>query len=102
MLAVVGGQAAVAGLLLVYQGYLLAVLSALPVDTSARVRAPYRKAILAALGAFVVADLSSIGALAWLLGVDLFWVVVGAAVMSLASLLAVAVYTTTLLLRAKG
>lgn len=77
-------------------------LGALPAESSARLRAPYRVGILLALVAFVVADLAALGALAWLLGVDLFWIVVGASVASFALLLVVAGATTWLMLRARG
>ena len=102
MVALLGGEAAVASLLIVYQGYLFSALAMLPAETSARARAPYRKVILMALAAFVVADLAALGALGWLVGVDFFWVVVGVATASLVSLLAVVGISTRLLLRALG
>ena len=102
MVAVLGAEAAIAGLLLVYQGYLFSALAILPAEASARVRTPYRRAITGALLAFTVADAAALGALGWLLGIDFFWVVVGAAVLSFVLLLGVAAMSTWLLLRARG
>ena len=60
------------------------------------------KLIITILAAFVVADLAALGALGWLVGVDVFWFVVGAAVVSLALLLVVVGMSTKLLLRQMG
>jgi len=99
ILALLGAEAAVAALMLVYQGFLLSALSAIGNQGSAAVKRPYRQAVLAALAVFIVADVTALGALGWLLGVDLFWVVVGASVLSLVTLLAMAIWTTMLLMR---
>ena len=98
MQGLLAGEFAVAGLLLVFQAHLLSSLHSLG-TVSPNVKRPYKQGVLLALTAFCIADLAAAGSLLWLLGVDLFWIVVAISFLSLALLFVVSVSATLLLLR---
>jgi|GEM_PF-6643740 len=93
-----GSTTAVAGLLLVFQGYLFSVYSGFPSDTPAKVKRPYKIGVLSIVVVLAVTLLVALGAVMWLLGVNLFWVTVGGFLLVLALLLVVSVAATVLIL----
>ena len=77
MQAVLASSTAISALLLVLQGYLLSALSSLPNPSPSGVKAPYKSGIIFAAVAIALSITVSIGAMLWLLGIDLFWLTTG-------------------------
>src|SRR5438874_4258507 len=98
MQAVLGGSTALSGLLVVFQGFVLSVYSGFPKGTDPSVRAPYKKAVIGVTGIVVLSILVAVGALLWLLGVDLFAITVGVFFVVLVLVVAASVAITVLVL----
>jgi len=99
MQAVLGASTAVAGLLLVFQGYLFSVYSQLVPTASSKVRRPYKVGIGGTTAALVVAIAVAFGALGWLLDLDLFWATIAGFMLSLVIIVVASVAVTVLILR---
>lgn len=99
MQAVFGGATSVAGLVLVFQGYLLSAYLRLQPQDHAAVKNRYRTGITAALIPLVTAVLVALGAFGWLLGLDLFWATVAGFILAMVSLLVASVVVTLIILR---
>ncbi|MCH8275568.1 MAG: hypothetical protein IH851_12345 [Armatimonadetes bacterium] len=100
--ALLGSDAAIAGLLLVFQGYVLSTLSGLGTSASKSIRLPYLAMAWTALVAFIFADLSALAALIWLFGVDSFWIMVYGSGLSFICLIGLSVAATVLSMRVRG
>lgn len=94
-----GGATSVAGLTLVFQGYLLSIYLRFQPGDHPDVKRPYRIGIGAALLPLTLAVLVTLGALGWLLGLDLFWVTVAGFMLTIVSLLVASVVVTAFILR---
>src|SRR5437899_745479 len=99
MATVLQVSAAVAALLLVFQGYFLSALNSLPPGTPPRVKDPHKIGIASALGAIGLSVLVVLGATAWLVGVDLFWFTIGGFTLSVLSVVVLSVLVTVSALR---
>lgn len=98
MQAVLGASTALAGLLVVFQGFALSIYSGFPVGTSDSVRAPYKLAVIGVTGIVVLSILVAVGALLWLLGVDLFAITVVAFFIVLVLIVGASIAVTKLVL----
>ncbi len=95
-------EAAIAGLVLVFLGSLLAALQGFPGDTRPSVLEPFRQAVLATVAVFAISLGVTAASVTWLAlaGPEyLYGWVVGAFFVQLGAVLVLAVLTTRLLLR---
>lgn len=67
VLAVFGGAVGIAGLLLIFQGFIVGAYTSLRADAPVEIKRTHRKAVYGAFGAVGVAVLSIIDCLVWLL-----------------------------------
>jgi len=92
-----------AGVVVVFQGFLLSIYSGFGIDVDDRVKRPYRLAIRGVLAVVVVSLLASLGAIGWLLcwqlGIDLFAITVGLFVLLLILLLVASIAVTLMVAR---
>jgi hypothetical protein len=88
-----------AGVVVVFQGFLLSIYSGFGIEVDDRVKRPYRLAIIGVLVVVVVSLLTSLGAIGWLLGIDLFWITVGLFLLLLFLLLVASVTVTLMVTR---
>ncbi|MHB8376673.1 MAG: hypothetical protein ACYDAK_13430 [Candidatus Limnocylindrales bacterium] len=98
MSAVLGASTAVAGLLLVFQGFVVSTYASFPSGTDARTLTKYKRTVAAVVAFVGISILVAAGAMGWLLGVNVFWVTVAGFFMILALLFAAAVMVTALIL----
>ena len=99
MQAILGGGTSVAGLILVFQGYLLSAYLRFQPTDHADVKRPYKVAISAALIPLALTVLVVLGALGSLLGIDLFWPTVAGFMLSVVLLFAASCLVTVIMLR---
>ncbi len=97
-----GAGAAIAGLVLVFLGTVLAAYQAYPPATPASAKRSHRIAALWVLGAFFLSLVSVAASVAWLAlggGTSLYALALGLFIAELAAVFAVAAYTLAILLR---
>jgi hypothetical protein len=97
MSAVLGASTAVAGLLLVFEGFVLSSYNSFPNGTDPRTLKKYKQAIYAVVVSVAFAILVAAGAMAWLLGINLFWVTVAGFFITLTLLFGAAVVVIALI-----
>jgi hypothetical protein len=95
---VLGAAATLAGLLVVFEGYLLSVYSSFPATADESSKQPYVIGVVAAAALITLSILISIGATLWLLGIDLFWLVAVGFLVLLVGIVAASVWVTKLVL----
>jgi hypothetical protein len=99
MQAVLGASTAVAGLTLVFQGYLFTVYTGLQPGDHPSVKARYRWGVTASLVPLSLSIFTALGALGWLLGLDLFWATIAGFMLSIVLLLVASILVTLNILR---
>jgi hypothetical protein len=99
-IAILSTSVALAGLLLVFLGFVLSTYQAFPADTSPSVLDKYRKVGKQALGVFVVCVVTSILSITWLLTDNclLYWLVISLFYAEMLGVLLVAIFSFTKLL----
>jgi hypothetical protein len=101
--AMLAASSTLAGVVVVFQGFLLSIYSGLGVGVDNRVKTPYRLAILGVLLVVVVSLLASMGAIGWLLGwqlgIDLFSITVALFLLLLTLLLVASISVTYMVTR---
>jgi hypothetical protein len=95
---VLGSSATLAGLLVVFQGFLLSVYTRFPPAAEPAAKRPYKIGVIAAASLIGLSIAISMGAIVWLLGVDLFWLVAVGFLVLLVGLIAAAIWVTRLVL----
>lgn len=95
MATVLQVSAAVSALLLIFQGYYLSVLRALNISNAhQKVKDRYKRGITYVLAALLLSILVSLGATAWLIGVDLFWATIGGFALSILTVGLLSIHVT--------
>lgn len=88
------GGLGLAGLLLVFQGFIIGTYSALPPLTHQAVRSWYRIVVFVVLGVFILTLLSVAASLYWMLTGQSFRLVVGLFIAALSTLAALGIYVS--------
>jgi uncharacterized membrane protein len=98
IVGVLGASTALAGLLVVFEGFLISAYASWPENADVGQKNKYRYGVVAAAIGVVLAVLVALFATLWLLGVDLFGLSVGGFILLLALVIVLSAAATRLAL----